>query len=147
MPRYERLESLVSLVIDLRKPGRGVSIDDMRERYEVSRRTAERMRATVARLFPELDFELGSDNKRYWRLPQKSFDALSLVVWTPSEIDALERAVIQAQQTRSPDANALASIAAKLQVVVERFGAADRAARHNGMTRRDGNDKRSSVLS
>ena len=64
MTRYERVEDVLALVQALHTTGRGLTIDDIRERFGVSRRTAERMRDVVARAFPDLGFELHPSGRR-----------------------------------------------------------------------------------
>ena len=72
MTRYERVEDVLALVQALHTTGRGLTIDDIRERFGVSRRTAERMRDVVARAFPDLGFELDPSGRRRWRLPARA---------------------------------------------------------------------------
>ena len=72
MTRYERVEDVLALVQALHTTGRGLTIDDIRERFGVSRRTAERMRDVVARAFPDPGFELDPSGRRRWRLPASS---------------------------------------------------------------------------
>ena len=66
--RYRRIVDLVELTGLLQTRVGGVSLDEIAERFEVSRRTAERMLGALRRRFPQLDFEL-REGRKYWRLP------------------------------------------------------------------------------
>ena len=46
----------------------GISLDEIATRFEVSRRTAERMRDAVAGVFPQLE-EIEGERPKRWRLP------------------------------------------------------------------------------
>ena len=59
--RYEKAEILVRLALDLQGSLAGLSLEDIRSRYSpdaqapLSRRTAERLRDAIERLFPQLE--------------------------------------------------------------------------------------------
>lgn len=89
--RYERVEDLINLVLLLQSRHSGLSIADIQEEFEVSRRTAERMRDAILRLFPDIE-ETFSDSKiKRWKLPNSSA-ANSLVSFTAEELAELENA-------------------------------------------------------
>ncbi len=87
--RYERVEDIVKLVIMMQTQSRGVSLYDIQEEFEVSRRTAERMRDAVVRIFPQIETFDSSDKIRRWKF-KTSFNGL--VAFTPEEILELESA-------------------------------------------------------
>ena len=69
MSRYRRTADLVDLVVSLAGSHRGLTIADICARYEVSRRTGERMRDAIALRFPL--FEVGrayDDRRKRWRI-------------------------------------------------------------------------------
>jgi predicted DNA-binding transcriptional regulator YafY len=75
--RHDKAESLLRLALDLQGSAEGLTLADIQERYEVSRRTAERMRDAVERLVPQMEqANLGEIPKR-WRIQK---DALSSIV-------------------------------------------------------------------
>lgn len=114
MARFERIHDVVSLIMALQAPGPGLTIDEIMERYGVARRTAERMRDTVGRLFPDLTFHMGDDGRRYWKLPSEHVNG----ALRPQavEIDALRDAVHDAEKAeRTPQAARLRALYARLQ--------------------------------
>jgi hypothetical protein len=53
--RYEKAETILRIALDMQGSGEGLTIDDIRIRYgdePLSRRTAERLRDAVERVFP-----------------------------------------------------------------------------------------------
>lgn len=87
--RYERTEDILKLILLFQTSYIGLSIGDIQREFEVSRRTAERMRDAVLRLFPDIE-ETFSDSKiKRWRLPSSSA-ANSLVSFTAEELAELE---------------------------------------------------------
>lgn len=50
--RYSRAERLIQLALEMQAAHGGLSIADIEEKFEVSRRTAIRMRDAVMRAFP-----------------------------------------------------------------------------------------------
>jgi len=87
--RYERVEDIVKLVMMMQTQSRGVSLYDIQEEFEVSRRTAERMRDAVVRIFPQIEVFDSSDKIRRWKF-KTSYNGL--VAFTPEEILELETA-------------------------------------------------------
>ncbi|MFC6637387.1 hypothetical protein [Sulfitobacter sediminilitoris] len=53
--RYGRLTDLVRLALQMQGRADGLSLDDIGESYEVSRRTAERMRDALRDAFPQIE--------------------------------------------------------------------------------------------
>jgi class 3 adenylate cyclase len=114
---FWRAVDVIRLALALQEPGRGLCVVEIQERFEVSRRTAERMRATVALLFPELGYELGPDRKRYWKL--RRGDASALMLWTLEELVAVEAAIHAARQLgRDDHARALLAVAGKIRTQI-----------------------------
>ena len=66
--RYERLKDIVELAIRMQGLRGGVTLDEIRSEYGVSRRTAERMRDAVEWAFGSLELAESDDNKHHWRL-------------------------------------------------------------------------------
>ena len=88
--RYERIENLVRLAVRLQGTPGGLTLDDIRAGFSVSRRTAERMRDAVAAAFGPLDLVDTDDPKRRWRL--RSDAVRRLVAIAPEELAELESA-------------------------------------------------------
>ena len=69
----------------------GLSLDDIQERHQVSRRTAERIRDALLRVFPAIEERLDEDRKKYWRLPPGTFSGLVSI--SAEELASLRTAV------------------------------------------------------
>ena len=90
-PRYSRNSDIIDLAFAMAARPQGVTIKDIEERYNVSRRTAERMRDSLLNIFPdieELDIE-EQYNVKHWGFT--NFNAYSLVSFTPKEIANIEQ--------------------------------------------------------
>ena len=66
--RYEGLTNIVNLAIRMQGLRSGMTLDDIRAEFGVSRRTAERMRDAVDWAFGPLDIAESDDSRRHWRL-------------------------------------------------------------------------------
>ena len=66
--RYERVKDLVHLAVRLQAAYGGLTLDDIRSDFGVSRRTAERLRDAVEAAFGPLEPVEANDMKRHWRL-------------------------------------------------------------------------------
>lgn len=61
-PRYSRVSDVLDLIIFMLSKLNGVSLNDIQEKYNVSRRTAERMRDAVLAILPQVD-EIETDER------------------------------------------------------------------------------------
>jgi predicted DNA-binding transcriptional regulator YafY len=66
--RKEPATRLLHLARQLAAAPGGITLDDIATRFEVSRRTAERMRDAVAEVFPQLE-EIDGELPKRWRMP------------------------------------------------------------------------------
>ena len=66
--RYQRVTEVVRLAIDLQGARGGLTLDDIRAEFAVSRRTAERLRDAVEAAFGPLEMVDVGDKRRHWRL-------------------------------------------------------------------------------
>src|SRR3954469_7126712 len=67
---YERSEDIVRLALMLQGSRTGVGLDDIRHEFDVSRRTAERMRDAVLRAFPQVEEVPTGEKQKRWRMPR-----------------------------------------------------------------------------
>ena len=67
--RYGRLSDLVRLAMQMQGRADGLSLDDIGETFEVSRRTAERMRDAIRDAFPQTEELAEPGGRKRWRLP------------------------------------------------------------------------------
>ena len=61
-PRYSRVTDIIELIILMQSKVAGVSLNDIQEEFDVSRRTAERMRDSVLNLLSQVG-EIPTDSR------------------------------------------------------------------------------------
>jgi predicted DNA-binding transcriptional regulator YafY len=88
MSRYQRAVDLQDLVVTLAQSRRGLTLGEICDRYEVSRRTAERMRDAVAERFPLREAERhDGERRKRWRIDGYALQA-------PLSLGPAERTVV-----------------------------------------------------
>jgi predicted DNA-binding transcriptional regulator YafY len=88
---FHKAEQLMELATMVAARHRGVTLDDVTDRFECSKRTAQRMLRTLERQFPDTTTADDEDGRRRWRLPSGALrELLSL---TPEELAALDIAI------------------------------------------------------
>lgn len=97
--RHEKAASLIALARALAGSAEGLTLDEMAQRLEVDRRTAERMRDALAELFPQLEAVPDPPTKRF-RIPA-GLDGF-LQAPTVEELAALAAAAAGAQAQGQP---------------------------------------------
>ncbi len=88
-PRYSRVSDIIELATFMSSKVQGITISDIEERYNVSRRTAERMRDSLTCIFPQIDEIETTDNKKHWGFINYSVN--HLITFSPKEIVNLEQ--------------------------------------------------------
>ena len=89
--RYSRAERLIQLALEMQSTHGGLTLGEIEEKFDVSRRTAIRMRDAVVRAFPEAIEVPTGDRIKRWRLPSGS--AQTFTDLTAEDLAALETAV------------------------------------------------------
>ena len=92
--RYEKAETILRIALDMQGSALGLSLDDIQRNYSdepLSRRTAERLRDAVERLFPQIDQANPGEVPKRWRLPGGSVNGLATV--TADELADMATAV------------------------------------------------------
>ena len=88
-PRYSRVTDIIELIILMQSKVAGVSLNDIQEEFDVSRRTAERMRDSVLNLLPQVG-EIPTDSRvKHWGFINYSMN--ELVSFSKDEIATLEK--------------------------------------------------------
>ena len=115
--RYEKLETLLRVALDLRGNAEGLSLEDMQGRYGVSRRTAERMRDAIERVFPQLEQANPGELPKRWRI--RSGVISNLTGFSIEELAALNSAVklLRRENLSEPSAR-LETLSAKLRTLI-----------------------------
>ena len=67
---YEKTIELNELAILMQANREGICLDDIVREFNVSRRTAERMRDLVLAQYPQAEETKGENNKKYLHIPQ-----------------------------------------------------------------------------
>src|ERR1035437_4667459 len=115
--RYEKLESLLRVALDLRGNAEGLSLVDIQRRYGVSRRTAERMRDAIERVFPQLEQANPGELPKRWRI--RSAIVSNLAGFSVEELAALNSAVkILRRENLSEPLARLETLSTKLKSLI-----------------------------
>ena len=113
--RYERIANIVRLAIRLEGAG-GLTLDDIGSEFEVSRRTAERMRDAVEHAFGPLEYEESDVGRRRWRLRSNALRDLIRV--SADELVELETAAAEVERAGFDERAALLrDLAGKLRAL------------------------------
>lgn len=89
MSRLNKAEQIIELAMMFQNSYCGLTIDDIAEHFECSRRSAERMKALLFDLFPEKIEEVPTlDKKKRWRFVKGT--ANMLISFTPDDFANLE---------------------------------------------------------
>ncbi len=88
-PRYSRVSDILDLAIFMSSKIQGVTISEIAERYNVSRRTAERMRDSLTCIFPSVDEIETDDTQKHWGFSNYSIS--NLISFTPKELANIEQ--------------------------------------------------------
>ena len=70
--RYEKAETILRIALDMQGTAEGLSLEDIRRNYSskpLSRRTAERLRDAIERVFPQARLANPGELPKRWRLP------------------------------------------------------------------------------
>jgi predicted DNA-binding transcriptional regulator YafY len=92
--RYEKAETVLRVALDMQASALGLSLEDLQRNYSdkpLSRRTAERLRDAVERLFPHIEQANPGDVPKRWRLPGGTLNGLAGV--TAAELADLGTAI------------------------------------------------------
>ncbi len=115
--RYEKVENLLALALEMQVARGGISLKDIEEKFDVTRRTAMRMRDAVLRLFPQADEVVSDERTKRWRIPPGTLDKLVGVM--ADELADLETAAsILRRDNMTDQATTLENLLAKLKAVM-----------------------------
>ncbi len=80
--RYEKAETVLRVALEMQASALGLSIEELQRNYSdkpLSRRTAERLRDAVERLFPQMEQANPGEVPKRWRLPGGTVNGLASV--------------------------------------------------------------------
>ena len=87
---YEKTYDLLDLAIWMQSNREGVSLNDIADKYKVSRRTAERMRDMIITRFPQAEEIVCENNQKRWYIPQGTLK--DFISFSAEELSVLETA-------------------------------------------------------
>ena len=87
---YKKTDVMNELVLLMQDADEGVSLKDIMSKYEVSLRTATRMKDAIVKKYPQVIEIAGKYNSKKWKLPKDHMN--KLISFTADEIHALESA-------------------------------------------------------
>lgn len=80
--RYQKAETILRIALDMQGRAEGVSLEDIRRNYSdkpLSRRTAERLRDAIERVFPQMEQVNEGELPKRWRLPSGTVSGFASV--------------------------------------------------------------------
>lgn len=87
--RYDKLEDILNLIFLMQARSHGISLKEIEKEFDVSRRTAERMRDVVGRAFGIKLQEVKTDSRvKRWTLKENS--TAKFVFFSPEELAEIE---------------------------------------------------------
>ena len=112
-PRYSRVSDIIDLATFMSSKPLGITLNDIINRYNVSRRTAERMRDSLTNVFPAVQEIETDDNQKHWGFVDYSIK--QMVSFTPEEIATVEQ--FQKRTTNAEMKDALEKVAEKIKTL------------------------------
>jgi predicted DNA-binding transcriptional regulator YafY len=120
--RYEKAETILRIALDMQGSPFGLSLEDIQRNYSdepLSRRTAERLRDTVERLFPQLQQANPNEVPKRWRLPGGTLNGLANI--TADELADLATAVeLFRREHMSVQADSAKRVISKIRALLKR---------------------------
>ena len=114
MANYEKMYDLFDLAFVMQESSEGLSLDDIQRKYNVSRRTAERMRDALLYYFPQMEEVATGERTKRWRITQRSLN--SFISFSAEELAVFKTAVDNLKQSNLQEkADTLSKIEIKLR--------------------------------
>lgn len=114
-PRYSRVSDIIDLIVYMQSKPLGITINDIEERYNVKRRTAERMKESLDNINLPIEEIETNDKYKHWGFSKSSL-LQEFIYFTADEIailDTLKDA--QEKQNLKNNAQLLDDISTKLK--------------------------------
>ena len=91
MANYEKMYDLFDLALWMQETSEGLSLEDIEQKYNVSRRTAERMRNALMTYFPQMEEVETGERTKSWRITQRSLN--SFISFSAEELAVFKTAI------------------------------------------------------
>lgn len=77
-PRYSRISDIIELLVWMLQTPEGVTIKQIQQRFNVSRRTAERLKDALICILPQIDvIEMPFQREKHWGFIKYSIPELT----------------------------------------------------------------------
>lgn len=120
--RYEKAETILRIALDMQGTAEGLSLDDIQRSYSdrpLSRRTAERLRDAIERVFPQMLQANPGELPKRWRLPSATVSSLAAI--SAAELADLTTAVSVLRRDNMPtQAESAERVVSKLRALLKR---------------------------
>ena len=118
MANYEKMYDMIDLALWMQESGEGISLEDIMQRFNVSRRTAERMRNALLLYFPQMEEVDTGERIKRWRIPQRSLN--TLLSFSPEELAVFKTAIDLLKQNGIKEkAEVLSKVELKLRNLIK----------------------------
>jgi len=115
--RFEKLETLLRVALDMRGTAEGISLDDIQNAYGISRRTAERMRDSIERVFPQMEQANPGELPKRWRIRTSAINGL--IGFSVEELAALMTAAnLARRENMTETSRRLETLSVKLKSLI-----------------------------
>jgi predicted DNA-binding transcriptional regulator YafY len=115
--RYEKVDHMLVLALEMQAARGGLSLMDIQSRFDVSRRTAMRMKDAILRIFPQADVVETEERTKRWRIPSGTMN--KLIVCSADELGDFETAISLLKKENMVDqASSLENLKAKLTALM-----------------------------
>ena len=119
--RYEKLDTILRIALDMQGTAEGLSFDDIQRNYSdkpLSRRTAERIRDAIERVFPQMEQANPGDLPKRWRVPAGSLSRLTDI--SAEELTNLSTALsLLKRENMSTQAQSIDRVISKIRAVMK----------------------------
>jgi predicted DNA-binding transcriptional regulator YafY len=134
---FGKAEQLIALASLAAARHAGISLDDVVDRFSISKRTAQRMLRALEAQFPDASTSIDDEGRKRWRLPSAPLrDLMSL---TPEELAALDLAIETLNRSGlAVEAEQLLGLREKILALVPRSKAAHLETDHEALLEAQG---------
>ena len=123
--RYEKAETVLRVALDMQGSACGLTIQDIQQNYSerpLSRRTAERLRDTIERLFPQMELANPGEVPKRWRIAGGAANGFASI--TAEELADLKTAAsVLRRENMHAQANNTERVLSKLRALMTRQSA------------------------
>ena len=138
--RYEKAEMIFRIALDMQGSAFGLTLTDIQNNYSarpLSRRTAERLRDAIERLFPQIELVNPGEVPKRWRLSASVLNGF--ITLTANELaDLTTSAAFLRQDNMRAQALSVEGVLAKLKALMKRRAAASIEADFEALTEAEG---------